>query len=202
MNHQFTIKAGEALNRGQQLASASGHGAYTPLHLLEALLGETDGGVVVPLLEKAGVRLDHLRRVVQSELDRLPKVSGADLQGDPRLREVLDAARKEADRLKDQYVSTEHLLLALATVESLARDALALVGAERDALLAALQEVRGGATVNSENPEDHLSGPRALRAGPGRLGPARQDRSGDRARRRDPPLHAGAQPAAPRTTPC
>jgi ATP-dependent Clp protease ATP-binding subunit ClpB len=153
MNHQFTIKAGEALNRGQQLASASGHGAYTPLHLLEALLGETDGGVVVPLLEKAGVRLDHLRRVVQSELDRLPKVSGADLQGDPRLREVLDAARKEADRLKDQYVSTEHLLLSLATVESLARDALALVGAERDALLAALQEVRGGATVNSENPE-------------------------------------------------
>jgi len=149
----LTIKATEALNRGQQLAASNSHAAYAPLHLLLALISESDGGVVAPLLAKAGVRVDHLRQIVEGELHRQPKVSGAALQADPKLQSVLERARAEADRLKDQYISTEHLLLALCDVASDAKEALSLVGVKRADLLAALKGVRGGAAVTSENPE-------------------------------------------------
>ncbi|HRX85054.1 MAG TPA: AAA family ATPase, partial [Phycisphaerae bacterium] len=149
----FTVKATEALSKGQQIDSSLNHGAYTPLHLLQALITETEGGIVVPLLGKTGVRVDHLRQLVEAELNRQPKVSGAALQGDPKLQQVIDQAHQESDRLKDQYVSTEHLLLALADVASDAREVLGLVGVKRADLLSALKEVRGGAAVTSENPE-------------------------------------------------
>ena len=151
--HNFTIKAQEALAAGQQLATASEHGSYTALHLLSALLSEGAGGIVAPLLQKTGVRIDHLRGVIESELKRLPRVSGASLQSSPELQQVIEQARKEADRLNDQYISTEHLLLALVDTKSQAKEVLSLVGVERKALLAALQTVRGGQTVNTENPE-------------------------------------------------
>jgi len=149
----LTIKATEALAKGQQIAAGLSHAAYTPLHLLQALLTESEGGVVVPLLERTGVRVDRLRSVTESELGRQPKVAGAALHADPRLQAVLDAARAEADRLKDQYVSTEHLLLALVETPSDAREVLSLLGVHRDDLLAALKQIRGGAAVTSENPE-------------------------------------------------
>ncbi len=151
--NNLTIKANEALAKGQQIASGFGHPAYTPLHLLQALLTEGEGGIVVPLLQKTGVRLDHLRQITESELNRLPKVSGGALQGDPKLQQVLDRAHKEADRLKDQYISTEHLLFALCEVDSDAKEALGLAGVNRDELLGALKSVRGGAAVTNENPE-------------------------------------------------
>ncbi len=150
---QYTVKAQEALTKGHQIAAGMSHAAYSPLHLLQALLTEGEGGAVVPILTKTGIRVDHLRQVTDSELDRLPKVSGASLTADPKLQAVLNQARKEADRLKDQYVSTEHLLLGLAEVDSTAKEVLSLAGVKQSELLAALKEVRGGQSVSSENPE-------------------------------------------------
>jgi ATP-dependent Clp protease ATP-binding subunit ClpB len=149
----LTTKAQEALAKGQRLAGAMNHSAFTPLHLLQALLTEEEGGIVVPLLQKAGVRVDHLRQVVDSELQRLPRVTGGSLHADNALGQVIEKARREADRLKDQYISTEHLLLALADIASDAKEVLTLVGVKPNELLSALKSVRGGQSVSSENPE-------------------------------------------------
>ena len=151
--NDFTVKSQEALAKGQQMATSAGHPAYTPLHLLAALLNEHEGGIVAPLLQKTGARLDHLRQVVESELSRLPKTTGGQLAGDPKLDQVIAAARKQADRLKDRYISTEHLLAGLIEVDSDAKEVLTLCGVDRDGLLAALKDVRGGQSVTTENPE-------------------------------------------------
>src|SRR5688500_7577491 len=105
---KFTIKAQEALQRAQALAQEQGHQQLEPLHLLAALLKE-EQGAVKPLLEKAGANVRHVERMVQSELGHLPKVSGAaDVYLSRPTNEVLETAQKEAERFKDDYVSTEH----------------------------------------------------------------------------------------------
>jgi ATP-dependent Clp protease ATP-binding subunit ClpB len=115
---RFTIKAAEAIQAAEQLARGKGHGELSPIHVLAALLspsgGERDAGVVVPILEKLGANVGRIRSITESELNRLPRVSGGSLAASPRFHEVLQAAQQHADRMKDQYVSTEHLLLALA----------------------------------------------------------------------------------------
>ena len=121
---KFTVKAQEALATAQEQATASGHPQITPLHLLAALVREANGGAIVPILEKVGAPVGRIRQICQVELDRLPKAQGGQTVPDPALQQVLEAAQKEADRLKDQYVSTEHLLLALADVASDARETL------------------------------------------------------------------------------
>ncbi len=151
--NQWTIKAQEALAKAQQMASGANHATLTPLHLLAALLAEESGGIVAPLLQKVGVPVGRVRQIAESELSRLPRASGGQLGADPAFQQVLDAAQKEADRLKDQYGSTEHLLLALSDVKSAAKEVLSLVGAKRQLLLEALKDVRGGASVTSDNPE-------------------------------------------------
>jgi len=112
------------------------------------------GGIVVPVLEKAGASVNQIRSIAQSELARLPKVSGGSLAAGREFQEVLQVSEAVAERMKDQYVSTEHLLLALAEVKSDAKEVLTVSGANEDAILAALKEVRGGAAVTSQNPED------------------------------------------------
>ena len=156
---KLTVKATEALQTAQQQAQAASHSELTPLHLLAALVSRTSadnghGGIVVPILEKAGAHVAQIRSIVDSELKRLPRVTGGTLAPSRDLQEVLQTAHREADRLKDQYVSTEHLLLALAEVKSTAKEILSVSGLTRDALLTALKDVRGSATVTSENPED------------------------------------------------
>ncbi len=157
---QFTIKAGEAIQSAEQRARTAGHSEVTPLHLLAALVSseshgpDARGGIIVPLLQKAGSPVEQIRQMVESELNRLPKVSGGTLAASPPFHEVIEAARKHADRMKDQYVSTEHLLLGLTEVKSDAREILSVSGVNGDTILAALREVRGGAAVTSENPED------------------------------------------------
>jgi len=146
-NDQFTIKAAEALTRGHQMAAGAGHAYFTPLHVLNALLHEENGGAI------RGVRVDRLRQMTESELGRLPRVSGGQVGGDPKTNQVLEAARKQADRLKDQYISTEHLLLGLCEVDSTAKELLSVNGVSPKLLFAALKEVRGGQSVTSENPE-------------------------------------------------
>ena len=111
---KFTLKAQEAVQAAQALADRESHQQIEPEHLLVALLGQPEG-IVGPLLGKLGVRGDALRREAEAEVARLPKVSGAGGQYvGPRLKAVLDAAWAEAERLKDDYCSTEHLLVALA----------------------------------------------------------------------------------------
>ncbi len=158
---RFTIKAAEALQAAERRASSAGHSDLSPLHLLAAFVGEgspsargVDTGVVVPLLEKAGVSVARLRQVIESELRLLPRVSGGSLAMSRELREIFDVAEKHAERMKDQYTSTEHVLLALSEVKSDAREVLSLCGANKDAVLAALKEIRGSATVTSQNPEE------------------------------------------------
>ncbi len=154
---RFTIKASEALQSAQRMAESMGHSELAPLHLLAALISESGGeggGIVVPILEKAGVSASRVRSMVESELKRLPKVSGGSISMGRELRAVIEAAEKHADRMKDQYVSSEHVLLGLLDVKSDAKEVLTLSGATKDGILAALKEVRGGATVSSQNPED------------------------------------------------
>jgi len=154
---KFTIKAAEAIQRAQQLAQGAGNPEVTPLHLLAALVSpgaDSNGGVVVPLLEKAGGHVGQIRTMVESELKRLPRQSGGSLTAHRSFVDVLNAAEKEARRMQDQYISVEHLLLALADVASDAREVLQLNAANRDDILAALKEVRGNQSVTSQNPED------------------------------------------------
>ncbi len=152
---KLTIKSQEALSGAQSLASSRGHGTLEPAHLLRALLDQPDGATI-PVLQKLGVALDPLQGAVEQLLERAPRVSGASAQ--PRLSDatarVLQRAFEEARQLKDEYVSTEHLLLAIVADE---RDptarALREAGASRDAVLKALAAVRGGARVTDPDPE-------------------------------------------------
>jgi ATP-dependent Clp protease ATP-binding subunit ClpB len=157
---RLTVKAGEAVQSAEQFARSVGHGELLPLHLLRALIarepapGQGAGGIVVPLLEKSGANVGQIRKIVESEVERLPKVSGGSLGVSRQFQDVLDKAEERADSMKDQYVSTEHLLLALLEVKSEARETLSLSGVTKDALLAALEDLRGSASVTSQNPED------------------------------------------------
>ncbi|MGD0768004.1 MAG: ATP-dependent chaperone ClpB [Tepidisphaeraceae bacterium] len=150
---KLTIKAQEAIGRAQQSAQESNHAEITPLHLLGALLEESDG-VFNPLLQKLGAEPERLRRIVGEELDRLPKATGTQTGPSRAMNDVFNQAQKEADRLKDEYVSTEHLLLALAQVKSEAKEILSVGGVNHDAILSALKEIRGGQRVTDQNPED------------------------------------------------
>ena len=150
---KFTVKAQEAVVRAQELAQRRNNAEILPLHVLAALLGETEG-VIQPLLQKLGANVAGIQQRVDAELDRLPSATGTQLGMSRSAQEVFDDAQKEADRLKDEYVSTEHLMLALAKVRSEARDILNGAGVKHDAILAALKDVRGGQRVTDQNPEE------------------------------------------------
>ena len=151
---KLTVKAQEALQQAQEAAARASEQQVEPVHILSALLAQSDG-LVAPLLAKLGVSPEAISAEVRREMDRLPKVSGAGQQFlSPASNEVLSKAFDEAANFKDEYVSTEHILLAIA---SLPRDpAGALLvrnGAGRDAILQALLSVRGTHRVTSQTPE-------------------------------------------------
>ncbi len=150
---KYTIKAQEAVGRAQELAQQRDNAELLPLHVLAALLAESEG-VVHPLLQKIGASVARVQQVVGGELDRLPKATGTQLGMHRSTQDVFTQAQKEADRLKDEYVSTEHLLLALAQVKSEAREILWTNSVTHNAILTALKEVRGGQRVTDQNPED------------------------------------------------
>jgi len=115
---KLTLKAQEAVARAQELAADRGHAQIDPVHLLAALLAETDG-IVGPILERIGANRRQLDQIVQAELGHFAHVSGgAPPQPSRELNNVLEAAQHEADTMKDEFVSTEHLLLGLAKVDS------------------------------------------------------------------------------------
>src|SRR5271170_4997734 len=150
---KLTVKAQEAFARAQQSAQELNNAEITPLHLLSSLLSETDG-VFNPLLQKLGAEPDRLRRIVSDELDRLPKATGTQTGPSRSLNDVFNQAEKEATRLKDEYVSTEHLLLALVQIKSEAKEILSVGAVKHDAILSALKDIRGGQRVTDQNPED------------------------------------------------
>ena len=155
-NNNFTVKAGEAVQAALTLASGRGNPEATPLHLLEALLGQAEG-LAPRLLEKVGAPVARVRDDLASALDRLPSATGAaEAQPSRELRKVLDAAAKLAPQFQDEYVSVEHLLLAVAGVPGSAAEVLARHGVGRDALLRAIQELRGSHRVTDANPEEKL----------------------------------------------
>ena len=167
---RFTIKSQEALAAAARLAQQGANPQAVPVHLLSALLdgggsGATDaasaaGGVVLPVLAKLGVEQPALRAETARALEELPRMSASASPPatvpSSELTAVIQAAEGEAQALSDQYVSTEHLLLALAADQGRAGAALRSVGASRERLLQALAEVRGSHRVTDQSPEEKL----------------------------------------------
>src|SRR5947209_495858 len=154
--NKFTRKTGEALGAAQALARELNHAQVTPEHLLAALLGQPES-VVLPVLERLGVAPKTARDRVDDALTRLPQVYGQTTQQaqlSPDAYQVLEAADGERTDLGDDYLSTEHVLLAMAEVAGGVGDLLRALGITHEAVLGALKEVRGSHRVTSENPED------------------------------------------------
>jgi ATP-dependent Clp protease ATP-binding subunit ClpB len=152
---RFTVKSQQALQVAQGMAAENGNPEVLPLHLMAALLEDKDG-VVLPVLEKIGVPPQQLLATVNAAIARLSKVQGASAQPGmgQALTKVLDGAFKEAEAFKDDYVSTEHLLLSLTRQKGEpVQLALAALGADHAAILRALQNVRGSQRVTDQNPE-------------------------------------------------
>ncbi len=147
---RLTTLAQEALASVQSLALSMAHAEFTPLHLL-AVLVEDSSGISCSILEKAGVRTKQIREITLSELKRLPTVSNAQPSIGARMTELLERAEKEATDLGDSYISTEHLLLALAEVNSDAREVLSVNAANRERLLQAIKELRKASGVTNVN---------------------------------------------------
>ncbi len=143
---KLTLKAQEAVAGAQSLAADNGNPQIDPLHLLAVLLNEKDGGIIGPILDKIGVNRSQLDKIVQAELEHFPKMSGgAPPQPAQELNKVLEAAQREAEAMKDEFVSTEHLLLALTKVDSKAKNVLKLNAVTDKEVLQVLRDVRGSA---------------------------------------------------------
>jgi len=152
---KLTQKAQEAVQQAQEVAGQNGHQAVHPLHLLIALSREREG-IVRPVLEKCGVQPDALVNEAERQLTSLPKVTGqpAGMYIAPALNQVFESAFKEAENFKDEFVSTEHLLLGLSDQKyEPAGSLLNKLGANHDAILKALVAVRGTQRVTDQNPE-------------------------------------------------
>jgi ATP-dependent Clp protease ATP-binding subunit ClpB len=151
---KLTLKAQEAMQAAQEMAARYGQQQVQPLHVLWALLAQGDG-VVPPLLEKLGVSPTQLASEVEKQVERLPKVSGGSEQYlSPEANKVLERAFEEAQRLKDEYVSTEHILLGIAAAKrDSAGEILAKHGVTHETILQAMATIRGSHRVTSQNPE-------------------------------------------------
>jgi ATP-dependent Clp protease ATP-binding subunit ClpB len=154
---RLTIKAQEAFRDAAEAARARGNPVVNDAHLFAALLGQAEG-VVQPLLQKAGLNVSQLSADTEREIARFPAQSGG-ASGEPafsrELHRVFDRAEAEAKSLDDAYVSTEHLLVALAEEKgTTARDLLSAAGVSGDDLRAALAEVRGSHRVTDQSPEE------------------------------------------------
>jgi ATP-dependent Clp protease ATP-binding subunit ClpB len=155
MQSKLTTRSQEAITAAQRLAVDRGQAALEPLHLLAALLEQTDG-IAGPLLKAVGADVTDVRAKTDAALRRMPSVSGATVPAPSPSREllrVLNAAGEQASALGDEFVSTEHLLVGLATADGEAGAVLTSAGATRDALLAAFRTVRGNRKVTTADPE-------------------------------------------------
>jgi ATP-dependent Clp protease ATP-binding subunit ClpB len=154
--HRFTIKAQEALQNAQEIAAKKNHGELKSLHLLAALL-EDEQSLVIPVLERSGVNLEQLDEQIEVELDRIPPIVSNSALGQlylsQELMKVLDQAAKVAAQQKDEFVSCEHLLLALLDVSGTAKSLLEKFGVRREGAFRVLAQLRGSVRVTDETPE-------------------------------------------------
>jgi ATP-dependent Clp protease ATP-binding subunit ClpB len=157
MNFQkFTIKSQEAVQNTQEIAQSYGNQSIEPEHLLAALVQDSEG-LVVPLLQKIGANVDYIKIKINESLEKLPKVAGAGVGNQylsQSLAQLFDTALKEAQSLKDEYVSTEHLLLALVTGKTSASKLLRDQGVTKEEIYKALKEIRGTQRVTDQTPEE------------------------------------------------
>jgi len=151
---KFTLKAQEALATAQQIAMAKSHTVLSPLHLLSAVCSD-ETGVVVMVLKKIGANISRLKDMIESELGRLPQGdSGNLLTPEPAFNQIVLDAQNRADAMGDEYLSVEHLLIALASVQSDAREILRLNSITPEQIEDALKEIRGSEKITDQNPED------------------------------------------------
>ncbi len=150
---KFTIKVQEALQVAQRRAETLKSPQLEPEHLLEALLWQEEG-IVAPLLKKLGVSIDTVRSELDRHFGSQPKVEGAQVSLSPRLDAVFRQAETEAEQFKDEYISTEHLLLALAASDGFAGTLLRKQGADRSDILKVLASIRGSQRVTDPNAEE------------------------------------------------
>ncbi len=151
---KLTTKAQQAIVNAQTMAGGKGHPEISGLHLLVSLLDETDG-IVRPLLEKSGAPLQQLTEMAKSELKRLPNSTGGSTPNPSReLQVILEAAAKTAQSMQDEFVSTEHLLLAMVKTKGQPQRIFELNAVDEKSILAALKTVRGSARVTDQEPEN------------------------------------------------
>ncbi len=154
--HRFTIKAQEALQNAQELAAKKNHGELKALHLLASLL-EDQQSLVVPVLSRSGANIEKLTEQVEFELDRVPRLVGGSTVGQlylsQELMKVLDQAAKVAAQQKDEFVSCEHLLLAILDTPSNAKSILEQFGVRRETAFRILAQLRGSVRITDETPE-------------------------------------------------
>ncbi|MEW6266906.1 MAG: ATP-dependent chaperone ClpB [Thermodesulfobacteriota bacterium] len=153
---KMTVKSQEALHDAQNLAEARGHQQMEPLHLAKALLQQPEG-VVRPILAKLGARPETILKDIETALNKMPQVQGGGVQSyiGVELKKVLDIALAEAEKMRDEFVSTEHLLLAILAVrDNQAAKVLAGHGVDRDGVFKALVDIRGHQRVTDQNPEE------------------------------------------------
>ncbi|HCY85783.1 MAG TPA: ATP-dependent chaperone ClpB [Desulfobacteraceae bacterium] len=150
---KFTVKSQELIQQAHTLAVERGHQAISPIHFLAAMLGDRQG-VAVSVLNKIGVSPADLIGRIDEALTRRPQVSGAAPYLSNEGRAMLDQAVKEADKMTDQYVSLEHILISLTQGRGKAAEILNAAGVTRDSILAVLKDIRGNHRVTDQNPED------------------------------------------------
>src|SRR5690242_11405852 len=152
---KLTVKSQEAIQKASEVAAENGNPELLPIHLLTALLEDKEG-IVAPVLRRIGVGPEKLLSDANAEISKLPKVSGEAAQPNmsSALQKAMDSAFKQADTFKDEYVSAEHLLLALSQLSNdVAQRLLKGAGATHDKILQALTQVRGSQKVTDQNPE-------------------------------------------------
>ncbi len=151
---KFTLKAQEALATAQQLAMAKSHTIMSPLHLLGAICGD-DEGIAAEILKKIGANVSRIKEMTESELGRLPQgSSGNQLMPDPAFSQVVLDAQNRADKMSDEYLSVEHLLIALTSVQSDAKEILRLNSITPEQVEKAIKEIRGPEKITDQSPED------------------------------------------------
>jgi len=151
---KFTLKSQEAVQTAQDLAGKLHHQQIESEHLLVALVEQPDG-VVIPILKKLGADPGRIKADIEEALNKLPRVEGlVQTYLSPRLNKLFERAEQEAERLKDEYISTEHFLIAAADGDGAGRDILARHGVTKDKIFTVLVDIRGSQRVTDQNPED------------------------------------------------
>ena len=152
---KFTIKAQEILSQAQRIASENGHQSIDDIHLMSAVLKQKDG-IIIPMLKKLEVNIDDFSSKIDDALARQPKVSGqtAQIYISPELNDILNGAFNEAEQLKDEYVSTEHILISIAQSNGRVGQLLKQYGVTRDRIYQILVSIRGSQRITDQNPED------------------------------------------------